>query len=71
MTPEGYSLRGWRLLQDKLRQRSFRDGRIFGMKINLGAAWSDSGRLSSGEGIGTNQELWMSQWEAFSCMNMY
>jgi len=45
MAPEGYSLRGWRLFRDDLRQRSFRGGRIFGMKVDFGAFWSDFGRM--------------------------
>ena len=48
MAPKGYSLRGWMLLRDDLRQWSFRCERVFDMKIDLGAR---SGVISGGCGV--------------------
>ena len=69
MAPEGYSHQGWRLLWDDLRLRSFRGRRAFGMKVDFSVVLSDFRRIWSGGGLWTDNELWTSQWKAFSCMD--
>ena len=36
---------------------AYQEGNIFGMKVDLGAVWSDSERMWSVEGIETDREL--------------
>jgi len=69
MAPKGYILRDWRLLRDDLKLQSFRGERVFSMKVEFGAVWSDSGRTWSGGGLWMDREMQTSQWEAFSCMD--
>ena len=69
MTPEGDLFRTGGSSRVALGGGACREGNIFVTKVDLSAVWSDSERMWSDGGINTDQELWISQWDAFSCMN--